>query len=66
MLGVKADVANGIHFIEDNIIMYTCGHNIVFFDTNTKSQRFIPGIEGTQAITSINVNATKKILAVCE
>jgi hypothetical protein len=46
--------------------MYTCGHNIVFYDSNTKSQRFIPGIEGTQAITSIGVNNTKKIIAVCE
>jgi hypothetical protein len=56
MLGVKTDVENGLHFIEDNIVMYTCGHNIIFYDSNSKSQRFIPGIEGTESITSINVN----------
>ena len=66
MLGVKSDVQGGLHCIDDNIIMYPCGHNIVFYDSNTKSQRFIPGIEGTESINTIALNSTKKILAVCE
>jgi len=66
MLGVKSDVQNAIFYIDDNITCYVSGHNIVFYNSNDKSQRFIPGIEGTETINCINMNPTRRLLAVCE
>ena len=66
MCGVKSDVQNSILFIDDTTLVYPCGHNIVFYSTVDKSQRFIPGIEGTEGITCINMSMSRRLLAVCE
>jgi len=66
MCGVKSDVQNSVFFIDDTTVVYPCGHNIVFYSTVDRSQRFIPGIEGTEGITCLNMNASKRLLAVCE
>ena len=46
--------------------MYPCGHNIVIYNTDDKSQRYIPGIEGSDGISALAVSPTKKFLAICE
>ena len=53
-------------FIDDSTVVYPCGHNVVFYSTSDRSQRFIPGIEGTEGITCLNMNQSKRLLAVCE
>ena len=66
MLGVKSDVQNSIFYIDDNIVCYVSGHNVIFYNSNDKSQRFIPGIEGTESINCINMNPSRRLLLVCE
>jgi hypothetical protein len=43
VFGLKADVSSGIHYLEDNCVIYPAGHNIVLYSTDTKTQRFIHG-----------------------
>jgi hypothetical protein len=31
MLGVNSNVQNSIFFVEDNIVLYVVGHNVVFY-----------------------------------
>jgi WD40 repeat protein len=64
--GVKGDVKNNVLFLDDNVVAYPCGHNVVVYYISEKMQRFIPGIEGSQGITALALSASRKFLAVCE
>lgn len=64
--GLKGDVSNNVIYLEDNIVCYPCGHNVVVYYIVDKIQRFIPGIEGSQGITALALSPSRKFLAVCE
>ena len=64
--GIKGDVKNNVLFLDDKVVAYPCGHNVVIYYITEKIQRFIPGIEGSQGITALALSANRKFLAVCE
>lgn len=64
--GLKGDVKNNVFFVEDNTVVYPCGHNVVIYNMQDKSQRYIPGIEGSEGITAMALSPSRKYLAVCE
>lgn len=66
LFGLKADVRNNIHFLDDSRILYPCGHNVVIYNQEDRSQVCIPGIEGSEGITTLGLSHTKRFLAVCE
>jgi len=66
MFGLKSDVKNGINFLDDQRILYPCGHNVVIYSFEDKSQIFIPGIEGSEGISALALSKSKRYLAVCE
>lgn len=37
--GVKADVANNIHYISDNQLLYPVGHTICLYNVDTRTQK---------------------------
>ena len=37
MLGVNANVQNAIFYVEDNIVLYVVGHNVVFYSMNERA-----------------------------
>lgn len=64
--GMKGDVTNNVIFLEDNIVAYPSGHNVVVYYIAEQIQRFIPGVEGSQGITALALSQSRKFLAVCE
>ena len=67
LFGLKGDVRNNIHFLDDNQrVVYPCGHNVVIYNMEEKSQQYIQGIEGSEGITALAVSPSKKFLAVAE
>lgn len=64
--GHKGDVKNNMFFLDHTTVCYPCGHNIVFYSIDDKSQKFIPGIEGSEGITAMALSPNRKQLAVCE
>ena len=66
LFGLKTDVRNNIHFLDDSRIVYPCGHNVVIYNHDDRSQICIPGIEGSEGITALALSVSKKFLAVCE
>ena len=66
MYGVKSSVRNNVHFLGDHHVIYPCGHNMVIYCLDDKSQIFIPGIEGSEGITTLALSPSKRFLAVCE
>lgn len=47
-------------------MLYPCGHNIVIYNIDDKSQKYIQGIEGSEGISAIALSYSKKFLAVAE
>ena len=43
LYGVNPKVNPSVLAIEENQIAYVCGHNVVIYNTETKSYRFIQG-----------------------
>ena len=71
IFGLKSDVSFGLHYLEDNCVIYPAGHNIVLYSTDTKTQRFIHGsdVNGPQGRTEIcglAVSPNKRYVAVAE
>ena len=34
--GLKGDVTNNVMFVDDNTVIYPCGHNVVLYSINEK------------------------------
>jgi WD40 repeat protein len=66
LFGIKGDVRNNVFFLEDNRVLYPCGHNIIIYHTDEKTQKYIPGIEGSEGISALAISPSKKFLAVAE
>lgn len=64
--GLKSDVTDNIFFIDDRQVVYPSGHNIVIYDTEDRTQKIFPCIEGTEGITAMAMSKNKKYLAVAE
>lgn len=65
--GIKGELRNNIYFLDDQRIIYPCGHNIVILSIgDDKVQEYIPGIEGSEGITALSLSHQKNYLAVCE
>ena len=66
LFGVKGDVVDGLSYLDDNLILYVCGHNTIVYNIDTKVQKFISGTEGTRGITAVAVSPTRRYIVVAE
>eukprot|EP01006_Ploeotia_vitrea_P032137 TRINITY_DN64396_c0_g1_i1.p1 TRINITY_DN64396_c0_g1~~TRINITY_DN64396_c0_g1_i1.p1 ORF type:complete len:1185 (+),score=181.09 TRINITY_DN64396_c0_g1_i1:77-3631(+) len=64
--GTKADVKDNIHYIDDTTVAYPVGRNVVIYNTQANTQKFIPGGDKTEAITAMALTPNKKYIAVAE
>ncbi len=75
VIGLKGDVTNCIHYVDETHVVYPAGYNVVVYDTVKKVQRFIViGSTDTpsscdisaMAMTSIRGGPKSRLLAVAE
>ena len=66
IFGLRGDVKDNIHFVEENTIIYPVGHTVVSYNVETKVQRFTPGSPESEGITALAVSPNKKFLAIAE
>ena len=67
LFGLKGDVKPNIFFLDEGqTVIYPCGHNVIIFNIDDKSQKYIPGIEGSEGITAMALSHSKKYFALCE
>ena len=66
LFGLKGDVKQNLFFIDDQTVLYPCGHNVVIYNIDDRSQKYIAGIEGSEGISALALSPSKKFLAVCE
>ena len=66
VFGLKPDVRGNVWYLDEQTVLYPAGHNIVIFNTEQKTQKFIAGTEKTEGITAMAVSPNKKYVAVAE
>lgn len=64
--GVKGDLNNALHLMEDKKLLYVAGHNIIIYNTDEGTQFFIQGSANADAINFITVSPGARYLAYCE
>ncbi len=60
IFGLKGDVTDNIHFIDENVVVYPAGHNTIVYNTEDKRQKFIHATDGSEGIVSISVCPSKR------
>lgn len=66
LFGMKGDVQGNLFYYDDQRVIYVAGHNVVIYNTDEKTQMYIPGIDGSEGITALAVSPSRKHIAVCE
>jgi hypothetical protein len=66
IFGFKGDVHRPVCYIDDHTVLYPAGNNTCIFNVEQRLQRFLPGTEKTDEITSITVSPNKKFVAIAE
>ena len=66
VFGIKADVKDNICYLDEQTVLYPAGSNVVIFNTEQKTQKFIPGTEKSEGITALAVSPNRKYVAVAE
>lgn len=64
--GIKADVKDNICYLDEQTVLYPAGSNVVLFNSEQKTQKFIPGTEKSEGITALAVSPNRKYVAVAE
>jgi hypothetical protein len=58
--GFSPEVYSNVHWVEDNLVVYPAGHNVVVMNVETKQQRFISGSSDSECITALAVSPNRK------
>jgi hypothetical protein len=66
IFGLKPSVKDAVWFMDESRVIYPAGHNVIIYDTENKSQKFIHGSDNTLGISAICVSPCKRFLAVAE
>jgi cilia- and flagella-associated protein 57 len=66
VFGLKADVRDCFSYLDEQTVVYPAGANLVVYNLEQRTQRFLPATEKTEEITAMAVSANKKFIAVAE
>ncbi|KAL7750132.1 hypothetical protein RI367_004304 [Sorochytrium milnesiophthora] len=66
VFGLKADVRSNIHYLDDTSVIYPAGNNTILYQTELKSQKFIPVQETCEGITAMALTPSRRHIAIAE
>ena len=66
VFGVKSSIKNSLYFIDETIVIYPAGHNLIFWNLVDKTQKIISGTPDTDGITAIALAPNKRQVAIAE
>ena len=64
VFGVKADVKDNVHYIDDQTVAYPVGKTFVIYNQATNTQKFIMGQERAEGLSAMALTPNKKYIAV--
>jgi WD40 repeat protein len=66
IFGIRSDVNDNVCFLDEQNVIYPAGANIVLYNTDLKTQRFISAGEGAGKFTAMAVSPNRRYIAVAE
>lgn len=66
LFGLEDGVDRNILFVDENTVIYPCGHSVIIYNVENKSQEFLHSSSHVQKITALALSNNKKFLAVAE
>jgi WD40 repeat protein len=66
VFGVRSNVTNCIAYQDEQTVIYPAGSNIVVYNIDQKTQKFIPNTEKSTALTTMCLSHNKRYIAVAE
>ncbi|KAJ3117421.1 Cilia- and flagella-associated protein 57 [Phlyctochytrium bullatum] len=66
VFGLKGDVKDNIAYLDEQTVLYPAGSNAILYNTETKTQKFIPVTDRCEGITAMAVAASKRNAAIAE
>lgn len=66
VFGVCEDVKDGIHYVDEDYIVWIAGESVVLLDTQQGTQELIPCTPACEGVTAIALAPNRRLLAVAE
>ncbi|KAJ8285212.1 hypothetical protein GJAV_G00023590 [Gymnothorax javanicus] len=66
IFGVRTGVANNICYVDEQTVIYPAGNNLVRYNLDERSQKFIPGTEKSRGMVALAISPDRRYLAVSE
>lgn len=75
VFGLKVDVGGHLQYLDENLVLYPCGHSTVIYNTETRVQTFIhgtlpgPSVDGAtvkDGISALAIAGNRRVLAIAE
>ncbi|KPA78076.1 hypothetical protein ABB37_06806 [Leptomonas pyrrhocoris] len=66
VFGVCEDVKDGIHYLDEDYIVWIAGESVVLLDTQQGSQELIPCTSACEGVTAMALAPNRRLLAVAE
>uniref|UniRef100_A0A5K3FEL7 WD_REPEATS_REGION domain-containing protein n=1 Tax=Mesocestoides corti TaxID=53468 RepID=A0A5K3FEL7_MESCO len=64
--GFRTGVANSVLFKDEQTVIYPCGSNLILYNLERKSQKFIPGLEKSNGMTAMAISPNRRYIALAE
>ena len=66
VIGLRAGVSNCIAYQDEQTIVYPAGSNVIIYNIDQKTQKFIPNSDKSTGLTTICVSQNKRYIAIAE
>ncbi|KAG5508860.1 hypothetical protein JKF63_05363 [Porcisia hertigi] len=66
VFGVCEDVKDGVHYLDEDYIVWIAGQSLVLFDTQQGTQELVPCTPGCEKVTAMALAPSRRFLAVAE
>ena len=62
VFGLKGDVNGNVFYIDEANLIYPAGSNIIIYNTETKTQKFVPSGDASEGITAMAVKPSVAVI----
>lgn len=66
VFGVCEDVKDGVHYLDEDFIVWVAGESLVLLDTQQGTQELVPCTPGCEGVTAMALAPSRRLLAVAE
>ena len=66
VIGLRANVNNCIGYQDEQTVIYPAGSNVVIYNIDQKTQKFIPSTEKSSGLTTLCISQNKRYIAIAE